>query len=91
MILNTDHLLRCLQTLEAAVERHQQAVPGSMDQEVFRHAIVKGYELSQETSFNLLRKALREYGHGTRKLNALLVKEILRLASTHGLMTLEEV
>lgn len=91
MDLNTGHLSRCLQTLEAAVERYQRAVPGGMDQEVFRNAIVKGYELSQETSFTLVRKALLEYGHGARRLDSLPVKEILRLAATHGLMTLEEV
>ncbi|MBF0630765.1 MAG: nucleotidyltransferase substrate binding protein [Magnetococcales bacterium] len=91
MELNTDHLLRCLLTLEAAVERYGQSAPDSMDQEVFRNAIIKGYELSQETSFKLLRKGLVAFGHGTRKLDSLPVKEILRLAAIHGLMGLEEV
>ncbi|MBF0177696.1 MAG: nucleotidyltransferase substrate binding protein [Magnetococcales bacterium] len=91
MDLNTNHLLRCLETLDAAVVRYHKAAPDSMDREVFRNAIVKGYELSQETAFKLLRKTLLEFGYGARKLDALPVKEILRLAATHGLMTLEEV
>lgn len=91
MDLNTDHLLRCIQTLEASVERYNQAVPDSIDQEIFRNAIVKGYELIQETSYKLLRKALSEFGYGTRKLDEPPAKGVLRLAATHGLMTLEEV
>lgn len=91
MILNTDHLNRCIRTLESSLALYRQAGPGSIDQEVFRNAIVKGYELTQETSFKLLKRALKDFGHGGKKLDATPVKEILRLSATHGLMTLEEV
>lgn len=91
MILNTDHLRRCIQTTQSSLILYEQAEPESIDQEVFRNAIVKGYELAQETAFKLLKKALRDFGHGAKKLDATPIKEILRLAATHGLMTLEEV
>ncbi len=91
MNLNTDHLLRCIQTLEASLERYSQAVPESIDHDIFCNAVVKGYELVQETSHKLLRKALREFGYGARKLDETPAKGVLRLAATHGLMTLEEV
>jgi nucleotidyltransferase substrate binding protein (TIGR01987 family) len=91
MMLNTDHLKRCISTLESSLAMYREAVPESIDQEVFRNAIVKGYELVQETSFKLLKRALKDFGHGGKKLDATPVKEILRLAATHGLMTLEEV
>ena len=91
MLLNTDHLKRCIGTLEASLAMYLDATPESIDQEVFRNAIVKGYELTQETSFKLLRRALKDFGHGGKKLDATPVKEVLRLAATHGLMTLEEV
>ena len=91
MILNTDHLKRCISTLESSLTMYRSAAPESIDQEVFRNAIVKGYELAQETSFKLLKRALKEFGHGGKKLDTTLVKEILRLAATHGLMTVEEV
>jgi len=55
------------------------------------NAIVKGYELTQETSFKLLKRALKDFGHGGKKLDATPVKDLLRLSATHGLMTLEEV
>jgi nucleotidyltransferase substrate binding protein (TIGR01987 family) len=89
--LNTDHLQRCIQTLQSSLRLYQAAEVGSIDQEVFRNAIVKGYELSQETAFKLLRKALKEYGHSSKKLNETPIKEVLRLAASHGLMSVAEV
>lgn len=91
MMLNTDHLRRCIGTLESSCKFFDQAEPGSIDQEVFRNAIVKGYELAQETAFKLIKRALKDYGHGGQKLDATPVKELLRLAATHGLMSLAEV
>lgn len=91
MMLDTDHLNRCIRTLESSLAMYRQAAPESIDQEVFRNAIIKGYELAQETSFKLLKRALKDFGHGGKKLDATPVKEILRLAATHELMTLEEV
>jgi nucleotidyltransferase substrate binding protein (TIGR01987 family) len=91
MSLSTAHLNRCIQTLESSLVLYQQAEPGSLNQEVFRNAIVKGFELTQETAFKLIKKSLKEFGHGAKKLDATPIKELLRLSATHGLMTLEEV
>lgn len=89
--LNVDQLLRCMKTLNSSLAFYQQAENGSIEQEVFRNAIVKSYELTQETAFKLLKKALKAYGHGGKKLEATPVKDILRLAAIHDLMTLPEV
>ncbi len=91
MILNTDHLSRCIKTLRSSLALYEGAEPESIDQEVFRNAIVKGYELTQETAFKLLKKALKDFGHGAKKLDATPIKELLRLGATHGLLTLDEV
>lgn len=91
MTLNTDHLKRCISTLESSLAMYRKAAPESIDQEVFRNAIVKGYELAQETSFKLLKRALKDFGHGGKKLDATPIKELLRIAATHGLLTVEEV
>lgn len=87
----TAHLNRQVQTFESSLALYRQAIPGSVEQEVFRNAIVKGCEPTQETAIKLLRRALREFGHGTRKLDTTPAKELLRLAATHGLMALPEV
>ncbi|CAK0753873.1 Nucleotidyltransferase [Gammaproteobacteria bacterium] len=91
MNLNTDHLKRCIDTLHSSLLCYEQAASDSIHQEIFRNAIVKGYELTQEISFKLLKKSLRDYGHSAKKLDATPIKELLRLAATHGFMTLEEV
>lgn len=89
--LNVDQLRRCMKTLDSSLAFYQQAENGSIEQEVFRNAIIKGYELAQETAFKLLKKALKAFGHGGKKLEATPVKDILRLAAVHGLLTLPEV
>jgi len=91
MTHNTDQLDRCVRTLESALAFYGQAESSSVNQEVFRNAIIKGYELTQETAFKLLRKSLKAFGHGAKKLDATPIKEILRMSATHGLMTLTEV
>lgn len=58
-----------------------------MGQEVFRNAVVKGFELTQETAFKLLKKALKAYGCGARKLETTTIKDLLRMAAVHGLMS----
>lgn len=91
MVLNTDHLSRCIKTLCSSLTLYEQAEPESIEREVFRNAIVKGYELTQETAFKLLKKALKDFGHGAKKLDSTTIKELLRLGATHDLLNLEEV
>ncbi|MFA5016714.1 MAG: nucleotidyltransferase substrate binding protein [Methylobacter sp.] len=91
LYLNINQLKRCMKTLDSSLAFYQASESDSIEQEVFRNAIIKGYELTQETAFKLLKKALKAYGHGGKKLEATPVKDILRLAAVHDLMTLPEV
>lgn len=91
LYLNINQLRRCMKTLDSSLVFYQAAEGDSIEQEVFRNAIIKGYELTQETAFKLLKKALKAFGHGGKKLEATPVKDILRLAAVHDLLTLSEV
>jgi nucleotidyltransferase substrate binding protein (TIGR01987 family) len=91
MAVGTEHLQRCIATTESAVAFYGQAAEDSVEQEVFRNAIVKGFELTQETAFKLLRRALRDFGPGATRVSMLPVKEVLRQAATHGLLELAAV
>jgi len=91
MPLNTDHLLRCIQTLESSLAMLQRAEAGSIEYEVFRNAVVKGFELTLETSGKLLRKALKAYGGNPKAVDDLFYKDVLRHAAKHGLLTIEQV
>lgn len=82
-----DHLVRCLDTLEASLGMLNRARPESMDYEVFRNAVVKGFELTLDLSVKLLRKVLKEYTGRPGEVDALTFKDTLRHAARHGLMT----
>jgi len=89
--MDTIRFRRGIETLEEAMSLFGRAVPGRIEQEVFWNAVVKGFELTLETSVRLLRRALKEYGVSGRSLDSLPFKDVLRLAGTHGLTELDEV
>lgn len=91
MALNTEHLERCIQTLENSLKMLQQSELGSIDYEIFRNAAVKGFELTLEVSGKLLRKALKPYFASSRAVDELTYKEVFRHAAKHGLLSVEEV
>jgi len=90
VILNTDHLQRCIDTLKQSIKLLTQKSPGSMEYEIYRNATVKGYELTLETSGKLLKKALKPYFANPREVDQLAFKDIFRHAAKHGLLTIDE-
>ena len=90
MELITDNLSRFIQTLEFSLEMLEKAKPESTDYDIFRNAVVKGYELALETSGKLLRKALKQYTGSPRNIDELVFKDVFRLALKHGLLPDEE-
>lgn len=91
MRLNTEHLDRCIQTLEGAVIRLKAEDENSIAYEIFRNASIKGFELTLETSGKLLKKALKPYFSSPKAVDQLVFKDVFRNASRHGLLPLEEV
>ncbi|HSS47478.1 MAG TPA: nucleotidyltransferase substrate binding protein [Thermoanaerobaculia bacterium] len=91
MSLSTTHYARCIQTLESSLGFLGQAEEGSIDYEIFRNAVVKGFELTLETAGKLLRKALKAYTGNPRAIDQLNYKDVLRHAAKHGLLSTEEV
>lgn len=89
--LDLTTLERCLATRERAHARLVVTSPTDDDHGLFRAACAKEFGLILEIVMNLLRKVLREYMTSTRELNNLPFKHILRLATQHGLLSLEEV
>ena len=87
MNINTDHYARCISTLETSLSHLNAAAAESIDYEIFRNAVVKGFELTLETAGKLLRKALKEYTGRPREVDALTYKDVLRHAVKHDLMT----
>jgi len=74
MKLNTEHLDRCIQTLEGAVTRLTAEDEGSIEYDIFRNASIKGFELTLETSGKLLKKALKPYFASPKAVDQLALK-----------------
>ena len=91
MPLQTDHLKRCLLTLEAALDQLGRAQAASIEYDIYRNAVIKGFELSLETSGQLLRKALKSYFANPAAVDDLTYKDILRHAARHRLLGSDEV
>jgi nucleotidyltransferase substrate binding protein (TIGR01987 family) len=89
--LNTDHLARCIETLKSSLLHLQAAEKDSIEYEVFRNAVVKGFELVLEVSGKLLRKAIKAYSGSPRSVDELTYKDVLRHATKHNLLGDEDV
>lgn len=89
MKLNTEHLGRCIQTLESSLELLQRSEADSIEYEIYRNATVKGFELALETAGKLLRKAIKPYFASSRAVDELYFKELFRHAAKHGLLSVE--
>lgn len=91
MNLNTDHYARCIRTIEVSLIQLEKTDPESIEFEIFRNAVVKGFELTLEIAGKLLRKALKLYTGRPRDVDALTYKDVLRHAAKHDLMSTEMV
>lgn len=86
MTINTEHLQRCITTLQSSLQHLETSKKGSIDYEVFRNAVIKGFELTLETAGKLLRKALKSFHSNPRVVDELTYKDVLREAAKHGLI-----
>ena len=91
MALNTEHLTRCITTLEMAIQKLAEYPVASVDYDMYRYAAVKGFELTLEISGKLIKKTLKPYFASPKQVDQLFFKDIFRQAAKHGLLTLDEV
>ena len=91
MSFNTDYLTRCIETLEASLQRLNESASDELGYEIYRNAAVKGFELTLETVGKLLRRALRPYYSSNKKVDQLYFKDVFRAAAKHGILNPEEV
>lgn len=91
MKLSTEHFSSSIDTLDLSLKYLQKAKPESVEYEVFRNAVSKGFELTLETVGKLLRKALKFYSGNPREVDGLIFKDVLRQASKHDLLSADSV
>jgi hypothetical protein len=91
MPINTEHLNRCIVTLEKSLDSLRRSDKDSIEYEVFRNATVKGFELTLEVSGKLLRKALKPFFASPKAVYALVFKDLFRHGARHGILNTGEV
>ena len=89
--INTEYLQKCIDTLSKSYELLKKTDEGSIDYEVFRNALVKGFELVLEQSGKLLKKRITPYLSSKKAADELSFKDIFRNAHKHSLLSADEV
>jgi hypothetical protein len=89
--INTEFLERCIETLEKSYKLMLCAKEGSIDYEMYRNSLVKGFEMTLEQSGKLLKKRITPYFATKKAVDQLNFKDIFRYALKHSLLSEEEV
>ena len=87
MPINTDFLVRCINTLESAFDQLRQREPDDPFYDIFRAACVKEFEIVLEQSGSLLKKRLRPYFASNRQADRLTFRDAFRHAAKHDLIS----
>ena len=88
--INTEYLEKCMLTLKKSYEMLLKSEEGSIDYELYRNSLVKGFEMTLEQSGKLLKKALNPYFASKKAVDMLSFKDIFRQAHKHSLISEEE-
>lgn len=91
MTLSTAHFERCIETLDSSLRLLAAQSPESIEYAVYRNAVVKGFEMTLELAGKLLRKTLKSYEASPKTVDALIYKDVFRLAGKHGLLEAEAI
>ena len=84
--INTEYLQRCLDTLKKSYEMIKTVQENTIEYEMYRNSLVKGFEMTLEQSGKLLKKKLTPYFSSKKAVDALSFKDIFRNANKHGLL-----
>ena len=87
--LNTDFLVRCVNTLDSAFTQVRSRGQDDELYDIFLAASVKEFEIVREQSGSLLKRRLRSYFASNRQADRLTFKDIFRHAALHGLIGVE--
>ena len=76
--------------MKKSYEMLLQTQDGTIDYELYRNSLVKGFEMTLEQSGKLLKKLLNPYFASKRAVDMLSFKDLFRQAHKHSLISEEE-
>ena len=84
--ISTEFLNRCIETLEKSYRLLLSFPKDTIDYEIYRNSLVKGFEMTLEQGGKLLRKKLKPFFASSKEVDKLNYKELFRYAFKHGLL-----
>ena len=90
-MISTEYLEKYIETLEKSYLMIKTVEEGSIDYEMYRNSLVKGFEMTLEQSGKLLRKRLEVFFATHKAVDILSFKDLFRYALKHSLLGEEEV
>ena len=90
-MINTEHLEKCIETLEKSYFLIKTVEEGSIDYEMYRNSLVKSFEITLEQSGKLLKKRITPFFATNKVVDSLNFKDVFRNALKYSLLTQEEV
>lgn len=88
--INTEHLQKCIETLERSYKMLRDTKGGTIDYEIYRNSLVKSFEMTLELSAKLLKKKICPYFASKRAVDMLSFKDIFRHAHKYSMINEEE-
>ena len=88
--INTEYLQKCIDTLQKSYDLIESVSKDSIEYEVYRNSIVKGFEITLEQSGKLLRKKITPFLASKKDADRLTFKDIFRHAQKYSLINEEE-
>lgn len=88
--INTEYLQKCIDTVVRSYDFLKKSEVGSIEYEVFRNSLVKGFEITLEQSGKLLKKKITPFMVSKKAADMLTFKDIFREANKCSLISNEE-
>ncbi len=86
--INVEYLGKCLETLERAyLLLIKEEDKSTINYEMYRNSLVKGFEITLEQSGKLLKKKITPYFATKKAVDALKFKDIFKAANNHSLIS----
>lgn len=91
MPISTEYLERCIETLEKSYTCIKNCDEGTIDYEMYRNSLVKGFEMTLEQAGKLLKKRIAPFMASKKLADSLNFKDLFRYAFKYSLISEDEV
>jgi len=88
--INTEYLQKCIDTTSKSYNYLKNMQEGTIDYEVYRNSLVKGFEMTLEQCGKLLKKKITPFLSSKKAVDMLSFKDVFRHAHKYSLLSEEE-